>query len=236
MTHQAIDIIRTAARTLFDEDHVRWPLPELLDHINDAIRTVVSAKPNANTQTLTLTLQQGTLQVLPANVTIVAAFNRNMVLGSGEPGGPVAGPAIRMVDGRELMDAYFPGWQSDATLFAGTVKHCIYEPAQERQFWVIPGNDGTGKIEIIAGIMPDPLIIGGDVDLETNYAVDIPLPDEYRTMITDFVTFRAFSKDSGVPASAARAQTHLAAFQSALQVLTGAKVEISAARKPKEGP
>lgn len=230
-----LDVIRTASRALFDTDHVRWTLPELLDHINDAVRAIVAVKPNAKTDTVTLTLAAGTLQTLPEQYTVLARVTRNMVTGHTEPGGPVGGDAIRMVGGREKMDAFFPGWQSDASLFATTVKHVIYDDANLRRFYVIPGNDGTGKIEAVVGCMPDTIVTAGDENLESTYSNIIELPDIYRTPVTDFVLFRSFSKDQGVPQSEARAAKHFSAFQTALGATTAGQREMSAATAAKTG-
>lgn len=235
MSFTALDIIKTATPILFDADHVRWPLPELLDHINDAVRAIVSVKPNAKTETVTLSLVQGTLQTLPDNYPVLARVTRNITTGHLAPGGPVGGPAIRMVDGREAMDAFFPGWQSDTALFSPIVKHVIYDDAAPRHFYVIPGNTGAGLIEAVVGVMPDPITVSDNPNLEATYNVAVPLPDLYRTPVTDYVCFRAFSKDQGVPASQTRAATHLAAFQNALTGTAAGQTEISAARVPQGG-
>lgn len=235
MSFTALDIIRTATPILFDAGHKRWPLAELLDHINDAVRAIVAVKPNAKTDTVTLSLVQGTLQTLPDEYPVLARVTRNLNAGHSAPGGPVGGPAIRMVDGREAMDAFFPGWQSDTALFSATVKHVIYDDADPRHFYVIPGNTGAGLIEAVVGVMPAPLAPGGNPLLEATYNVAVPLPDLYRTPVTDYVCFRAFSKDQGIPASQTRAANHLAAFQSALTGTAAGQTEISAARVPQGG-
>lgn len=235
MAFTALDIIKTATKTLFDASHVRWPLAELLDYINEACRAIATAKPNACTDTVTLSLVQGTLQKLPDSYTILSRVTRNMVIGHAEPGGPVGGDAIRMVSGRALMDAYFPGWQSNSALFGPIVKHVIYDDADLRHFYVIPGNTGTGKIEAVVGVMPGTIIIGGDDTVEANYAAVVPLPDLYRTPVLDYTLYRAFAKDQGVEASAARAQMHLGSFQAALGIVTDAQTTMSAARVPQVG-
>lgn len=235
MAFTALDIIKTATKTLFDADHVRWPLLELLDYINEACRAIATAKPNASTDTVTINLVQGTLQKLPDSYTILSRVTRNMVIGHTDPGGPVGGDAIRMVSGRALMDAYFPGWQSNTALFGPVVKHVIYDDADLRHFYVIPGNDGTGKIEAVVGVMPAAIVLGGDPTLEANYAVAIALPDLYRTPVLDYTLYRAFAKDQGIEASAQRAQMHLGSFQAALGIVASAQTTMSAARVPQAG-
>lgn len=236
MAFTVLDVILSASRTLIDPDHVRWTLPELLDHLNDAVRTIVAVKPNAKTDTVTLTLASGTLQTLPDEYTILSRVTRNLTTAHTAPGGPVGGEAIRMVAGREKMDAFFPGWQSNAALFSSNVKHVIYDDADLRHFYVIPGNDGSGMIEAVVGVMPPAIVLlGGDPDAEATYNVAAPLSDLYRTPIVDYVCFRAFSKDQGIQASESRASKHFQAFQSAIMGTTAAQGEISASRAQQQG-
>lgn len=224
MSFTARDVIESVSRVLFDVDNIRWPLPELLDHINDAIRMVATVKPNACSETRTIGLTAGTLQTLPDECTVLSRVTRNMLVAHDAPGGPVGGDAIRMVSGRELMDAYFPGWQSDATMFGPKVQHAIYDLADPRHFYVIPGNDGTGKIEAIVGVIPEALAVIGDASAIASYGdITVPLRDPYRAPVEDYTAFRAFSKDQGIPASEARAAKHLAAFQTAMQAIAAAE-------------
>lgn len=231
MAFTALDIIRPATTTLFDADHVRWPLSELLGYINEAVRAIAAVKPNANTATAELTLVAGTLQTLPDQYTILSRVTRNMV----SPG--VGGAAIRMVQGRGLMDSFFPGWQSDAALFGPVVKHVTYDDADLRRFYVMPGNDGAGRIEAVVGVMPAALTIGvGDPLAESSYsALTVGLPDLYQTPVQDYTLYRAFSKDQGIAASAQRAQMHLSTFQIALGITDKAQTSSSAARVAQVG-
>lgn len=236
MPFTAKDILSAASITLLDQENTRWPLSELLGYINQAIAALVAVKPNANSETVTLYLQAGTLQTLPDNCTLLSRVTRNMVTGHDEPGGPVGGAAIRQVAGRDLMDAFFPGWQSDATLFAGQVKHVIHDMADRRTFYVIPGNDGTGKIEAVVGVFPTDLPVPGTPDDIEQYAtITVPLPDVFRTAVLDYVLYRAFSKDGAVPASEARAAKHSGAFQAMLVAITSAETGMSAATKAAGG-
>jgi len=230
MAFSALDIIRTATTTLFDASHKRWPLAELLDHINEAARAIATVKPNANTQTVVLDLVQGTLQTLPEQYTILSRVTRNMVSTG------VGGDAIRMVQGRGLMDSFFPGWQANASLFGPIVKHVTYDDADLRHYYVMPGNDGNGHIEAIVGVMPESLTTSGDPLLEASYeSLVVALPDLYRTPVTDYVLYRSFAKDQGIAASAQRAQMHLSSFQTALGITDQAQTSSSAARVPQKG-
>ena len=217
------NVLSVAATTLLDSDHVRWPLTELLSYLNDGVRTIVSIKPNANSRTVTLALASGTLQTLPDEYTVLSRVTRNMLTGHDEVGGPVGGAVIRPVMGRGLMDAFFPAWQADESLFAATVKHVIYDQADLRRFYVIPGNDGTGKIEAVVGVMPAAIPEPASPTLLASYSATVGLPDKFRTPLTDFVLARAFGKDSMVPASEARAAKHMAQFTEAMGAISAAE-------------
>lgn len=219
MTFTVADILAETGVTLTDEDAVRWPLVERLGYINDAIREIIAAKPNAATATITLTLVAGTLQRLPDTYTTLSRVTRNMTIGHDEPGGPVAGLAIRPIASRDDLDALIPGWQSNASLFAQRVVHVIYDLADPRVFYVAPGNDGTGKVEAVVGLQladipvpPSPLLID-------SYSAVIPLRDPYRNAIREYVLHRCYAKDAGIPAAANRSVAYLNSFNEKLAAI-----------------
>ena len=98
-----------------------------------------------------------------------------------------------------------------------------------REFYVVPGNAGTGNVEAIVGIIPTPVpapagALALDID---NYTATVPLDDIYQGILLDLVLFRAFSKDSAAPDAAGRAQGHLALANQAIQALGGAQSLLS---------
>lgn len=223
MAFTAKDVFSYADTVLQDEDHDRWPLAELLGYLNDGIRSIVSVKPNANSATVTLTLREGTLQELPPNYTILSRVTRNLATGHTDPSGPVGGKAIRPIMGRALMDAYFPTWQDDATLRATQVMHVAYDRADTRKFYVVPANDGNGKVEAVVGVMPAAISVPASPDNIDSYTANVNLPDKFRTPLTDYVLARAFGKDSGVPNSEGRAAKHMQLFTEGLAAITAAE-------------
>ena len=214
----AAGILASASTTLLDPRYKRWPEAELISYINEAMKAIVARKPNAATQTVTINLESGTLQTLPAQYPILSRVTRNLTIAHGDPGGPVGGPVIRPIKSRDLLDAMIPGWQSNEVLFSATVKHVIYDLANPRVFYVAPGNNGTGMIEAVVGTIPASIALSSDA---------IPLPDIYRNLITDYVLFKAFSKDAGIPASEARAAAHFGMFESALVSLAEGEASLS---------
>lgn len=213
MTFDAKTVMTSAAKTLLDEDYVRWTLPELLDYLNEGVREIVSLKPTAATKPVTLTLAAGTLQTLPSQYTVLSRVTRNLTKGHLEAGGPVGASAIRPIKDRALLDALYPDWQSSTTMFAATVKHVIYDIADPNIFYVVPGNTGAGKIEAIVGIYPDAIAAPAAPTLIGSYTSAVGLPDAYCNALINYVCYKAFSKDAGLAGAAQRSQAHLALFQ-----------------------
>lgn len=219
MTFTAENILKDASTTLLDPKFVRWPLAELLGYLNDALRDIVTIKPNANTKAVTLTLASGTLQALPAGYTTLSRVTRNLTIAHDAVGGPAGGSVIRPLKDRAILDALLPEWQSNDTLFAKVVKHVIYDLANPRIFYVAPGNDGTGMVEAIVGVHVTPVPTPNDPTALANFGATVALPDEYRNLILDFVLYRAFSKDAGIPVSEARAAKHLESYRGSLAAM-----------------
>lgn len=225
MAFAAKDVMRRAATTLQDLDAVRWPASELLDYLNDGIREIVTLKPNAKTTTTTINLSEGTLQTLPAQFTVLSRAVRN-IAAAGQ-----GGAAIRPLPNRALMDSQIPGWQDSTVLpFAKTVVHVIHDMADPRSFYVVPGNDGTGVIEVVVGETPDQVPVpSSDPQLIDSHTSNVDLPDLYQNMLADYVLYRCYSKDSRLAGSAARAQAHFELFRGTLTAMDGAERGISLA-------
>lgn len=233
MTFSARDVMESASITLVDTLFTRWPMPELLGYINDGLIEISGLKPNACSATVTLELARGTLQRLPNAYTVLSRVTRNVTVAHTAPGGPVGGDVIRPLKDTSSLDLYMPRWQSDENLFAAKVKHVIYDLADPRQFYVAPGNDGSGMIEAVVGVTPEAIPTPGTPNDIASYSAVIPLRDVYKPILQDYVCFRAFSKDAGIPASEARAAKHLDLFRGAMAAL--AQGEATMALSTKQG-
>jgi hypothetical protein len=218
VTFTAADVFASASSTLLDPSYRRWTVATMRDYLNDGLRAIINAKPNANTKTVTLTLVAGSLQTIPAAYTVLSRVTRNLTIAHGEVGGPAGAAAIRPLRSRELLDAMIPDWQSNDSLQHDIVKHVIYDLADPRRFYVAPANDGTGKVEAVVGAYPAIIApAASNPDQASSYAAAVvDLPDLYKNPLVDYVLYRAFSMDSGVQASEARAQKHMAEFQNAI--------------------
>lgn len=213
MSFTAADVMRRASTILQDAGAVRWTAIELCDWLNEAQRVVVSIKPNALSRSVTLNLGPGTKQEIPAEYTMLSKVVRNFA-------GGVPGKAVRYIARRELLDSMIPGWHDPAILpYSATVGYVWQDFMSPREFYVIPGNDGSGAVEAIVGVIPTPVPIAADDPLSIeSYTTVIEFGDLYQGVLLDFLLGRAFAKDSATADAAQRSQSHL---QLGTQALTG---------------
>lgn len=225
MPFTAADIMRRASTILQDADAVRWVAPELLDWLNEGIRAIVTIKPDAATESRVIELAEGTRQAIPDDATILSRVLCNV-----DPMG-ARGRSVRVLSRLEILNAQIPGWHSSDTLpFTAVVDMVFQDPMNQREFYVVPGNDGTGSVEAIVGVMPDPV----DPPANNQTSIDsytgaVPLPDQYQPILLDFLLFRAFSKDSAAPDAANRAQAHLSLANQGLQAMNAGQTAMSLA-------
>jgi hypothetical protein len=146
---KASDVMKRASVLLLDEDNVRWPLSELADCINDAVKAIILAKPSASARTAQLPLDQGTYQKIPDTLDSVTPLqllgvNRNII----DTVKNIGGRAIRTA-ARAMLDSHEPNWHNPAYVpFAKEVRQVIFDENVPLEFNCYPGNDGHGVVEI----------------------------------------------------------------------------------------
>ena len=208
MAFTAQSVIAQAQATLQDAGGVRWLLPELLGYLNAGAREIALQKPNATAVTMDMELTLGTKQSLPAGYHRLLAVQRNV--GNGRAVTPIV---------REVLDLQIPGWHNTSVLpFSPTVAHVMDDPFDTATFYVCPGNDGSGKIEVILSKLPAPIPVPESQLEIADYTAEVDLPDIYENALVDYICYRAFSKDINVPGIAQRAQAHYQLFQQALGI------------------
>lgn len=223
------DVMEKAGILLNDEQHVRWTLPELCLWINDGVRAVVMAKPSASSKTVILSLVEGTLQRLPTDLTPKAfallRIIRNLKTTAESP--REGGRIIRMTD-QAALDVEVPGWHDGATVtFKKEVRQATFDPEVPLEYYVYPGNDGTGIIEAAVSTIPIALTASGNVDVLGSYISDIGLPEPWSPPVIDYVLYRAQMKDD-TAGSGGRAMTHYQQFATAV----GLKVQVERSSNP----
>lgn len=218
MSFTVASVLTEVAVTLNDGNFVRWPRAELLGWVNQAVRDIAIAKPSATGKTIEVELQRGTLQSLPEGYHQLLQVNRNLVARDDAPGGRAGGKVITPAS-RIDIDSFVPNWHDPSYLpYNQMVAHVVDHDSDPSAFFVVPGNDGTGVIEVVASALPAPLAIPSNPTSTDSYSMVVPVPDAYRNAVYDFVLAKAFGKDINLPGAAARAQAHLALFQQALGI------------------
>ena len=219
------EIMNRAGVLLQDEEHVRWTLPELADWINQAQRAIVLAKPSAYSGTSALSLVPGTLQTLPTGHLALLDITRNL-LGEGTNRAN-SGRAVRAAK-RELIDSQEPRWHDNAIVrFKREVRNFVFDEQSPRDFYVYPGNDGTGIVEAVTSRAPTTLTASGDVSAESSYGATLALPEPYDVPIVDFVVSRCYAKDADT-GNVALSQMHYQQFATAI----GLKIQVEGATSP----
>jgi hypothetical protein len=166
-------IIDSARLTLQDANRVTWTDQELCDYLTEAEAHTVMLKPDAYPVKGPISLSAGTTQILPPGAVGILDIDHNVV----------SKRRITLVD-RELLDETSRFWP------AGTqetdVQHWCADPRDPRRFEVTPPNNGTGAVEALYGVTPDPCTLSGNIHLG----------DFYRVALMWFVLHRAWAKNS----------------------------------------
>lgn len=227
----AADLMRRAGILLQDEENLRWPLSERAEWINEAVRAICLAKPSAASKSIVLALQNGTLQKVPTqtydNGDLPLALVR-LIRNIDDALRPHNGGAIITIAGRSALDAQEPFWHSpNYNPFQREVVHYLYDEANPLEYYVYPGNDGTGHVEAVIAYCPAPVQVANAPDNIASWNTPIGLPEPYSVPILDYMLFRALIKDD-VTGNAGRAAAHLQLFQASL----GTKIQIEGAASP----
>ena len=202
-TVKVIDIIRNVEHVLQDTS-IRWPRTELQNWLNEAYLAIILMRPDANAKTGTFTCAAGSRQQLNAQFASglkLLDVTRNLASASDKR-------AVRLVS-RSVLDDQRPTWHGET----GTVniQHYMYDARQPKEFFVYPPATTAAEIEVI-------------------YADAVIGHDLYKSPITDWVLYRAYSKDAEYGANEQRAVGSYNAFNTAL----GAKTQVDAAVSPQQ--
>lgn len=223
----AKDLLERVSTLLQDPDHVRWPLSELADALNDGMLEACLVKPSAFAETVVLDLQQGTWQTLAAGQSQFLRAVRNITSAEGVTPRS-AGPAITPVE-RDQLDHQIPNWHKANTVpFATTVQHVMTDPMNPTDFYVFPGNTGSGRIEAMVAMEPTLVTKPADPTVLANYTSTIDMAPIYKSALIDYMLYQAYSKDMQMAGSAQRAVAH---YQSFLQKL-GSRRQVEAVANP----
>lgn len=203
MTTQVSSVISRIQDVLQDSTGVRWPDAELRRWLSDGQREVVIQRPEAGVVNgnFQLTASQSKQSI----AAVAGAFRLNDVIRNMGTGS-TPGRAVRLVQ-REILDAQQPTWHSSTV--AAEVVHYVYDQRDPLTFYVYPRPATNLFVEIAYCKAPDEI---------TGATSNIGIPDIYSSVLTDYVLYRAYTKDSEFAGNAQRAVAHYQAFANALGI------------------
>lgn len=166
-------ILSSARITLLDLAARTWSDDDLLDYLNEFLRTTAGVKPDFYTVQDYVALIGGDLQVIPADGVALIDITEN-------------------ADGRVITQADFKLLQESNRFWPrgtreSTVENFAADPRNPRRFVVSPPNDGTGSVRLLYGAVP-PQIMYADEEM--------PVSDSYQNAAINFVLAKCYAKNS----------------------------------------
>lgn len=225
MAIQVSQVLGAVTTLLQDAAYSRWTLAELISWINMGQDQVVALKPDAMTLTTPFKLAVGlTRQGLPdgsasflnpTGATLRAGLKliditRNMGSDGLTPGKPIS-----IID-RVLLDQCDPDWHSGQK--SSTIQHYVYNEKNPRVFYVTPGSHALVYVWVELVYVAKPTLV-------TTINSYIDLPDEYESILVDYVLFRCYAKSTDSQLHLQKAVAYYEAFQRALGSYSDAEIE-----------
>lgn len=174
--------INRAARQLQDTGATRWTAAVLLDYCNEAIRKIVSAKPEQHrtraTRQLTAALSS---QSVPTGC--IAYFGPKRNMGSD---GTTAGAVIRGPVDREALDAFTANWMTTPST---TIKEWTQVSPFEPTFLVNPPVHGTTAVYVEEEYTPEPTTLTASSDT-------LPVSADHEAAIVEWILGRSYGEET----------------------------------------
>lgn len=214
---KASEIMKRASRILLDEEYTRWTMTELADWLSDALREVALQVPTATARNMVLNLVEGTFQRLPESSQQLLRVVRNVDL----VGDNRVGKGVVTIVERKALDAQNPNWHDGQYVrFKPYCRHFIYDETDPMTYYVWPGNDGTGHLEAVVSVVPNPVVPDSGADPEdiNSYNMTLDILDVYANLILDYTLYRAYCKDAQNAGAAQRAALYYQQFSQALGI------------------
>jgi len=178
-----------------------------LSYYNLANPLIVSLLPSANTKSDVIALAVGAIQTLSNSVVSLVGVPMNMGADGATPGNQIKETT------EVLMNRFVPGWPADDA--TEEIKHWMRSEDNPRQFKCWPPSDGTGKVELQAGVAPD--IVPYDEDGNWKN-VPLALGDPFSTATLNAMLFNAYDEDTDNPGNSGRAANYYSRLLQALGI------------------
>ncbi len=226
-TIKVIDVI-SRVEAILQDTNIRWPRVELQKWLNESYLSIVLLRPDANAVCATFTCAAGTKQDLTASsggfpsALRLLDITRNVLNSSNKK-------VVRVV-ARSVLDDQRPSWHSETQSI--NIQHYTYDPRQPKQFYVYPPATNAAELEVVYADAPGShSLTEAQLDPDGSHAEVIKLDDIYLSPITDWILYRAYSKDAEYGANEQRAAAAFQTFNAAI----GTKTQVDAAVSPTPG-
>jgi len=190
----------------------RWTNEELIGWLNEFYQAAVQLRPDAFSVNESLELIAGTKQAIPASGLRLLDVIRND-----------DGMAI-LITTRRALDSTRRTWHSDPE--STFIEQFVYDELDPTRFYVYPPATAGASVEVLYSAVPTPH--DAALGLSVTGLELFKLNDAYAPVATDYILYRAYSKDAEHAANLQRAQMH---YQSYMQQM-GAKAQSDAQASP----
>ncbi|WP_144982910.1 phage adaptor protein [Halomonas sp. C22] len=194
----------------------RWTNEELIGWLNESYQAIVQIKPDASSINAPVSLVAGTRQQIPDDGLRLIDVVRNTATLSDKLG--------ILVTSRRALDTTRRSWHADEP--SVNIEQYVFDDQDPTRFYVYPPAADGAEVELIYSSTPTPHDVSQGLDGLKDET--IRLNDSYAPVITDYILYRAYSKDAEHAANLNRAQMHMQAYMGAL----GQKVEVARAISP----
>ena len=208
-TIKVIEIIKRVEDVLQDSN-VRWPRVELQNWLNESYLQIALLRPDASSKTGTLTCVAGSRQTITSGFSTALRLLdvvRNLASSSNKK-------VVRLID-RSVLDDQRPAWHNDTA--SVNIQNYTFDVRQPKEFFVFPPATTSAQLEVVYADLPGTHSLSeANLHPTTGSAEVIKVDDTYLSVITEWILYRAFSKDAEFAANAARAGAHYQTFMSSI--------------------
>lgn len=213
------EVIDRVNRSLNDPNNTWFAGQEKIDRLNDALRALVSIRPDAASTTAVVLLSSGTQQSIPNDGVRLLRVIRN----AGEDGLSSTGRAIRRVS-LDTLDASMPTWHGATG--QTEIREYAYDERVPREFWVYPPVASSPTIGVLLTYVKTLTAITAASDT-------FPVDDFFAPAVEAFMLYRLLGGDDESSSNHQAAQAQFAAFQTLLGLKSGGDSAMAARRDAK---
>jgi hypothetical protein len=193
-------------------DGIRWNNVELVGWLNEFYQAAVQIKPEAFSVSESLSLVEGTKQDIPTSGLRLLDVIRN-----------ATGMAITVTT-RRALDSTRRSWHADQA--SSSIEQFTFDELSPTRFYVHPPAIAGTSVDILYSAVPEGH--NATLDLAVVGLESFKLNAAYVPVATDYILYRAFSKDAEHAPNLQRAQMH---YQSYMQQMAG-KAQTDAQTSP----